>query len=107
MYSFSQESAHLASSLQNDHYRQESTNEPEQQHDEYNFRSTEVQEAEEEEPILALDLRIKKASESISIFEAQNVLEYTSSAFGPTLPRLGQQRLPTTPTSPYTLPDPR
>jgi hypothetical protein len=76
MYSFSQEGAHLASSLQNDHYRQDRTNEPKQQHDEYNFRSTEVQEAEEE-PIHALDLCIRKARESISIFEAQNVLEYT------------------------------
>jgi hypothetical protein len=60
---------------------------------------------EEEEPVLALDLRIGKATESISIFDDKNVLASTSSGFGPALPRPGQARLSAqSPTAaPYTL----
>ena len=52
-----------------------------------------VEEVEDEEPVLALDLRIGKATESISIFDDKNVLASTSSGFGPAQPRAGQARL--------------
>ena len=59
---------------------------------------------EEEEPVLALDLRIGKATESISIFDDKNVLASSSSGFGPAVPRAGQTRLETQSPSPYVLP---
>ena len=59
---------------------------------------------EEEEPVLALDLRIGKATESISIFDDKNVLASSSSGFGPAVPRAGQARLDTQSPSPYVLP---
>ncbi len=53
-----------------------------------------MEEVEEEEPpVLALDLRIGKAAESISIFDDKNVLASTSSGFGLALPRPSQTRL--------------
>ena len=49
---------------------------------------------EDEEPVSALDLRIGKATESISIFDDKNVLSSsTNSSFGPALPRPGQARI--------------
>ena len=59
---------------------------------------------EEEEPVFALDLRIGKATESISIFDDKNVLASSSSGFGPAVPRAGQARLDTQSPSPYVLP---
>jgi hypothetical protein len=61
---------------------------------------------EDEEPVSALDLRIGKATESISIFDDKNVLASTSSGFGPAFPRAGQARISAASPSPspYTLP---
>ena len=60
-------------------------------------------EEEEEEPVLALDLRIGKATESISIFDDKNVLASASSGFGPSLPRAGQTRIATESPAPYVM----
>ena len=44
------------------------------------------EEEEEEEPVHALDLRICKAAESITIFDEENVLALTASSAGPGIP---------------------
>ena len=41
------------------------------------------EEEEDEEPVHALDLRICKAAESITIFDEENVLALTASSAGP------------------------
>jgi hypothetical protein len=88
MYSFNKDGSHLASSHQNVHVHN-LTNELEERNEDIINNSSELNQ-NEEEPAHALDLRIIKATESISIFKAQNVLEYTSSTFGPASPRPGQ-----------------
>ena len=73
---------------------------------ESNFRDTRDEE-DEEEPVSALDLRIGKATESISIFDDKNVLASSNSGFGPSQPRAGQTRIAIQTSAPYILPQRR